>query len=82
VPTEYDDLTAFEQAVYGLVRQLGEGHSLFNNLHYDLQQRRWAMEGTRQEDTDRARYAAIGDDPGGYRAEFLDLVRRAKQLVH
>ncbi len=23
---------------------------------------------------------AIGDDPGGYRAEFLDLVRRAKEL--
>jgi Ca-activated chloride channel family protein len=22
--------------------------------------------------------AALGDDPGGYRAEFLDLVRRAE----
>ena len=24
--------------------------------------------------------SALGDDPGGYRAEFVDLVRRAKQL--
>ena len=24
--------------------------------------------------------SAVGDDPGGYRAEFVDLVRRAKQL--
>jgi len=26
--------------------------------------------------------SGVGNDPGGYRAEFVDLVRRCREIVH